>query len=534
MAVNTYSAKKNGSTYLSAHFQVKEFQCHNGADTVLVNTDLITILEKLFTKMNAKAINIVSGYRTPAYSPTVGGYSTDQHTKGNAADITVKKQDGSYYTSNEICCALEDLNHQGGVGRINKTYNVHVDVRGSKCWFDETASMKTLDSWYSYLGIKKPATTASESSTKITKGSLVKIASNATYYGTGVIPSWVLKLNWYVDGVSGDRAVLDKSEDGKYSISSPVNTKYLTVVKKAATTTTSTTPAKSETTSTTKTETKTNSPLKGIDLSVHNGTDVDFNKVKKAGISFVILRAGYGRSTSQKDSTFEENYKRAKAAGLMVGAYWYSYATDVEGAKAEFNTFMKVIKGKQFEMPLYYDVEENRQFNTGKQNVSNMISTFLSACESAGYFAGLYMSRSQLMTYVTDEIQKKYTLWVAEYGSKCNYSGAGRAAMWQNSETGKVNGVTGNVDTNYLYEDFVTKIKDRGLNGFEKFVKGDVDGDGKVTSKDARKALRAAGKLEKLTDDEVKRGDMDGDGDVDSSDARKILRQVAGLDSDKS
>ena len=154
--VKTYSLKKDGAKFLSAHFQVAEFSCKDGSDKILINTDLIDVLEKLYSHLNCKAINITSGYRTPAHSVKVGGYSTDQHTKGNAADITCKKQDGTLFSSNEICCALEDIAHMGGVGRINKTHSVHVDVRGYKCWFDETNGEKTTDSWYKYFGIKKP------------------------------------------------------------------------------------------------------------------------------------------------------------------------------------------------------------------------------------------------------------------------------------------------------------------------------------------------------------------------------------------
>ena len=159
MSVKTYSLKKDGSKFLSKHFQVREFACKDGSDKILINTDLIDVLEKLFAYLGCKAINITSGYRTPSHSVKVGGYRTDQHTKGNAADITCKKQDGSLFSSNEICCALEDINHMGGVGRINKTHSVHVDVRGKKCWFDETNGEKTCTSWYTYLGIKKPVST---------------------------------------------------------------------------------------------------------------------------------------------------------------------------------------------------------------------------------------------------------------------------------------------------------------------------------------------------------------------------------------
>lgn len=157
----TYSLKKDGSTFLSPHFQVKEFKCKDGSDKIIINTELIDVLEKLFLQLNAKAINITSGYRTPSHSVKVGGYSTDQHTKGNAADIKCKRQDGSLFSSKEITLALEAIGHNGGIGLINKTNSVHVDVRGKKCWFDETNNEKIVNSWKSYWGVK-PAQSAQE------------------------------------------------------------------------------------------------------------------------------------------------------------------------------------------------------------------------------------------------------------------------------------------------------------------------------------------------------------------------------------
>ncbi len=157
MSVNVYYYKKDKEKSLSPHFKVKEFQCHNGENKILINLDLIEVLEKLFSKLNAKAINITSGYRTPAYSPTVGGYSTDQHTKGNAADIQVILKNGKKATGKEICCAVEDIKHKGGCGYISAN-SVHIDVRGYKCWFDETDSSGGNDlysSYYSHFGISK-------------------------------------------------------------------------------------------------------------------------------------------------------------------------------------------------------------------------------------------------------------------------------------------------------------------------------------------------------------------------------------------
>ena len=155
MAVKTYSYAKDKNIKLSEHFSVWEFRCKDGTDKILINTELIKVLEKLRAYLNCKSITINSGYRTPSYCVKIGSFKNSQHTKGNAADIKCQKQNGSYYSSNEVCCALEDLGHIGGIGKINNVSAVHVDVRGYKSWFDETNNEKTCQSWYTYLGIKK-------------------------------------------------------------------------------------------------------------------------------------------------------------------------------------------------------------------------------------------------------------------------------------------------------------------------------------------------------------------------------------------
>ena len=92
-----------------------------------------------------------------------------------------------------------------------------------------------------------------------------------------------------------------------------------------------------------------------------------------------------------------------------------------------------------------------------------LASDTLNEMEKAGYFAGLYMSASPLTTLTTDGIKKRYAIWVAHYGvSKPSYNG--QYGMWQKSSTGKVNGISGNVDMDYAYVDFAKLIKDSGLN----------------------------------------------------------------------
>lgn len=204
--------------------------------------------------------------------------------------------------------------------------------------------------------------------------------------------------------------------------------------------------------------------LKGIDVSQYQG-NIDYNKTK---VDFVIIRAGYGKFKDQKDPYFEKNYKNAKAAGLNVGAYWYSYAQSEEEARLEAKTCLEVIKGKKFEYPIYFDLEERSQFNKGKAFCSKLVTAFCSEIEKAGYYAGLYISRSPLQTYISSDVAKKYALWIAEYGNKCNYSGS--YGMWQYSSTGRVNGIAGNVDLDYCYVDYPGAIKKAGLNGYGKIL----------------------------------------------------------------
>ena len=201
----------------------------------------------------------------------------------------------------------------------------------------------------------------------------------------------------------------------------------------------------------------------GIDVSQWQG-DIDWNAVKT---DFAILRAGYGKIASQMDVKFERNYKGAKAANIPVGAYWYSYAVSPDEAREEAKVFMQFLKGKQFEYPVYFDVEEAKTLALGRDRVSDIIIAFLDEMEKAGYFAGLYMSASPLTTHTTDFVKKRFAIWVAHYGvTKPTY--AGQYGMWQYSSTGKVDGIKGNIDLNECYVDYPREIKADGKNGFAK------------------------------------------------------------------
>ena len=200
----------------------------------------------------------------------------------------------------------------------------------------------------------------------------------------------------------------------------------------------------------------------GIDVSEWQG-NIDWKRVKT---DFAIIRAGYGRFASQADDKFSENYIGCTSAGIPCGAYWFSYAKSAEDAKREAEACLEVIRGKRFEYPIYYDVEDSRILALGKAAVSSIIRTFIGTLESAGYFAGLYMSADIFKTYTEDDIRRKYALWIADYSRKPDVSV--EYGMWQKSSTGKISGISGNVDLNEAYEDYPKNIREAGLNGYTK------------------------------------------------------------------
>ena len=197
----------------------------------------------------------------------------------------------------------------------------------------------------------------------------------------------------------------------------------------------------------------------GIDLS--GWDDVVYWDILKTEVKFVILRAGIGQGG--RDDVYESYYKKCKEIGMPVGAYWYAKATTIKAAQQEAYYFIDKLKGKQFEYPVYYDVEEDSIFATGKNNVSNMLKAFCTILENNGYYCGIYSSRNFLDEYFTDEVLNLYDIWLAQYASSTSYK---RHLIWQFTGTGTLKGKPGDCDLNYCYYDYPTLIKSRHFNGF--------------------------------------------------------------------
>ena len=204
--------------------------------------------------------------------------------------------------------------------------------------------------------------------------------------------------------------------------------------------------------------------IKGIDIS-YAQTNIDFAKIKATGVKFVIIRAGYGKYANQKDSMLESHYAGAKAVGLAVGCYWYSYASNADDAKLEAKACLEVIKGKQFDYPIYFDIEEGKQATLGKAAISGITKAFCEVVEGAGCYVGIYSYASFLKNFMNEELLKRYDVWVAHTGvNSPNYNLP--YGIWQYSHTGRIDGYNGNLDCNFSYKDYPTAIKNNGLNGY--------------------------------------------------------------------
>ncbi|MBC5787808.1 MULTISPECIES: GH25 family lysozyme [Clostridiaceae] len=203
--------------------------------------------------------------------------------------------------------------------------------------------------------------------------------------------------------------------------------------------------------------------LNGIDVSKWQGT-IDFNQVKSAGIQFAIIRAGYGKELNQKDPKFEENYSNAKIAGIPVGSYLYSYATSVADAEKEADVFLEWIQNKQFEYPVYFDIEDESQASLSRELLTDITVAFCEKVERAGYYVGIYSNKNWLVNKLDYNRIKRFTIWLAQYASSPSYPEP--FDIWQYTSQGSVPGITGDVDMNECYKDFPSIIRELKLNGF--------------------------------------------------------------------
>lgn len=214
----------------------------------------------------------------------------------------------------------------------------------------------------------------------------------------------------------------------------------------------------------------------GVDLSRWNGA-VDFKALKNAHIlgkpvKFVMLRLGYGRSL---DDRFTQYYAAAKAAGLYVGVYLYSLASNAAEARNEAAWALEQLKGLEIDYPVAFDFEDSVVLGKGftRAQYTAICRAFLERVRTGGYYPVLYTGPAVIKAHLDLDRLRDYDLWLAQYtkeGSEYQYG----QEMWQFSVAGGVNdynkvgsvsGVPGECDCNWSYVGYAAKIERLGLNG---------------------------------------------------------------------
>ena len=190
---------------------------------------------------------------------------------------------------------------------------------------------------------------------------------------------------------------------------------------------------------------------KGIDVSSYQGKP-DWGKVRTSGIDFAILRCHqkYG-----VDASFEHNYAGAAGNGISVGVYKYSYALNADDAVKEAMAVLDVLKGRELQLPVYYDLEDNSQVTFGKEVIEGIVNAFANTVTANGYRVGIYCNKWWYDNKLSESLKNSYPLWIAvvpseDTGEIKESLRPADADIWQYSWKGKVDGIAGDVDMDVI------------------------------------------------------------------------------------
>ncbi|MDE6167149.1 MAG: glycoside hydrolase family 25 protein, partial [Acetatifactor sp.] len=193
----------------------------------------------------------------------------------------------------------------------------------------------------------------------------------------------------------------------------------------------------------------------GIDVSKWNG-DIDWDKVRSAGVEFAIIRAGYRGSVTGslvEDPRFLENIRGAAASGMPVGVYFFTQAVNEVEAVEEASAVLEMIREHNIRYPVFIDTEgaggNGRADGLDAETRTLVCEAFCRTIENAGYQAGVYGSRNWYNHNLYADRLENYCIWLAEYRKVPVYQGYYQ--MWQYTSKGEVDGIEGNVDMNISY-----------------------------------------------------------------------------------
>lgn len=209
-------------------------------------------------------------------------------------------------------------------------------------------------------------------------------------------------------------------------------------------------------------------PHRYIDVSRYQGL-IDWAQVAAAGYKGAMLKTvSTNREFSKRsdglyiDPTFETNYRNAKAAGLDVGVYYYTYATSEAMADEELALLRQAVYGKEFSLPVCVDVEENKLKQLSTLDLSNLTAYALEQVEKMGFYAQLYTYTGYKYELDMARLSSRWDVWLADYTGKTpnvtfNYN------AHQHTSKGSVPGITGNVDLNVTTLNYPRIIRKKGL-----------------------------------------------------------------------
>ena len=206
-------------------------------------------------------------------------------------------------------------------------------------------------------------------------------------------------------------------------------------------------------------------PAKGVDLSSWQN-EVSFSKLKEQGISFVILRAGTSKG---KDVKFEKYYREAKSAGLDIGCYFYTYATDNLSAEQDAQMLLKWLKKKKLQYPVYYDVEDDSLLSLSAHQRTGICERFRESMEEEKYLVGLYANENWITHHLDmSALNGKFEIWMAKWTNSGNADTdmSKYCRIWQYTDKGSVKGVSTAVDLDICYFDYPSHIREKGLNNY--------------------------------------------------------------------
>lgn len=255
---------------------------------------------------------------------------------------------------------------------------------------------------------------------------IVKVKANIEYVALADI-SYLIKTEAEIDASKEDTAVNDAAMDaeGSKEIKRLADTKF------------------------------------GIDVSKWN-KEIDWEQLRKEGVEFAIIRAGYRGSSSGSlvvDPYFEQNIKGALDNGIDVGIYFFTQAIDEREAVEEASIVLSLIKGYKITYPVFIDSEgaggNGRADNLDVPTRSKVCQAFCETIRSGGYTAGVYASKNWLNNRLDiTKFSGDNVIWLAEYRNEDEPTYGGTYGLWQYTSSGRINGIEGRVDFNLCYWDF--------------------------------------------------------------------------------